>query len=280
MCGSPPPQRLSPPLLDPNILLPLLAKMLATALVVVSASVAAERAGSVLGALNLALPISAGPGYAFLALRADDAFVADTALHSFAVQGAIVAFLFVYVSVAQRLSAAASLAAALAAWLPCAVIVQQLDIGLPVALVLTAASFTFGFLFIRSPAWMPPSNRARRGRADLIVRAVITGVLVAVVVTVSDAIGPAATGVALVFPVSLTTISWIMHRRYGGAAAAAVLGATLRPLFGFLAFLLALHLLAEPIGTPLALAAAVGCSVLWSLVLLARLGPLKRAHAR
>ena len=155
-----------------------------------------------------------------------------------------------------------------------------LDIGLPVALVLTAASFTFGFLFIRSPAWMPPSNRARRGRADLIVRAVITGVLVAVVVTVSDAIGPAATGVALVFPVSLTTISWIMHRRYGGAAAAAVLGATLRPLFGFLAFLLALHLLAEPIGTPLALAAAVGCSVLWSLVLLARLGPLKRAHAR
>ena len=52
------------PLLDPNILLPLLAKMLATALVVVSASVAAERAGSVLGALILALPISAGPGTA------------------------------------------------------------------------------------------------------------------------------------------------------------------------------------------------------------------------
>jgi hypothetical protein len=51
-------------LLDPNILLPLLAKMLATALVVVSASVAAERAGSVLGALILALPISAGPGTA------------------------------------------------------------------------------------------------------------------------------------------------------------------------------------------------------------------------
>lgn len=266
-------------MIDPHILLPLLAKMLATALVVVSASVAAERAGSALGAMILALPISAGPGYAFLALRADDAFVADTALHSFAVQGAIVAFLFVYVSVAQRLSAAASLAAAVAAWLPCAMAVQRIDMDLPTALVMTATAFAFGFMFIRSPAWMPPPSRARRGRTDLIVRAVITGVLVAVVVTVSDAIGPAATGVALVFPVSLTTISWIMHRRYGGAAAAAVLGATLRPLFGFLAFLMAVHLLAVPIGAPLALLAGLGCSVLWSLVLLARLGPLKRARA-
>ena len=276
MCG--PTAAKNAPLLDPHILLPLLAKMLATALVVVSASVAAERAGSVLGALILALPISAGPGYAFLALRADDGFVADTALHSFAVQGAIIAFLYVYVSMAQRLSAAASLAAAVAAWLPCAVVVQAVDIDFPLALVLTGAAFTFGFVFIRSPAWMPPSNRARRGRADLLVRAAITGILVAVVVTLSDAIGPAATGVALVFPVSLTTISWIMHRRYGGAAAAAVLAATLRPLFGFLAFLIAVHLLAEPLGAPLALLAGVGCSVLWSLVLLARLGPLKRVR--
>lgn len=262
---------------EPDFLLPLLAKMLATAFIVVSASVAAERAGSVLGALILALPISAGPGYAFLAVHADDGFVAETALHSLAVQGAIVAFLWVYVRTAPHLSAAASLAAATAAWLPCAVIVQQIEVNLPLAVALTAASFTAGIVFIRSPAWKPPANRARPGRADLFVRAAITGTLVAVVVTASDAIGPAATGVALVYPVSLTTMSWIMHRRYGGAAAAAVLGATLRPLFGFLGFLLALHLLAEPLGTPWALVAGVACSVLWSLVLLARLGPLRRS---
>ncbi|MFN4090071.1 MAG: hypothetical protein ACK4QW_13665 [Alphaproteobacteria bacterium] len=261
---------------DADFLLPLLAKMLATAFIVVSASVAAERAGSVLGALILALPISAGPGYAFLALRADDAFVAATALNSFAVQCAIVAFLWIYVRWAPRLSATASLAAATAAWLPCAVVVQQVEMGLPAALALTATSFAVGWRFVRSPSWTPPANRARAGRADLFVRAGITGTLVAVVVTASDAIGPAATGVALVYPVSLTTISWIMHRRYGGAAAAAVLGATLRPLVGFLGFLLALHLLAEPLGTAWALGAAVGCSLLWSLVLLARLGPLKR----
>src|SRR5690606_38535317 len=162
---------------------------------------------------------------------------------------------------APHLSAAASLAAATAAWLPCAVIVQQIEVNLPLAVALTAASFTAGIVFIRSPAWKPPANRARPGRADLFVRAAITGTLV---------------GVALVYPVSLTTMSWIMHRRYSGAAAAAVLGATLRPLFGFLGFLLALHLLAEPLGTPWALVAGVACSVLWSLVLLARLGPLRR----
>ena len=52
----------------------------ATALVVVLASVIAEAAGPVLGALAASLPVSAGPTYVFLALTHDTSFVSASAV--------------------------------------------------------------------------------------------------------------------------------------------------------------------------------------------------------
>ena len=57
-------------------------KMLATALVVVAAAVAAEKAGPRVGGIIASLPVSAGPSFIFLSFQADDAFIATAALAS------------------------------------------------------------------------------------------------------------------------------------------------------------------------------------------------------
>jgi hypothetical protein len=93
------------------------------------------------------------------------------------------------------------------------------------------------------------------------------------VVTLSAAIGPAATGMALFYPVVFTGVGWVMHRRYGGGAAAAALSASLVPLLGIAGFLLTVHLTIERLGAPAALAAGFAVSLGWSALLLLLRGP-------
>jgi hypothetical protein len=65
----------------------LLAKMLATATIVIAASVVVEHAGPFLGAMVATLPISAGPALVFLAVEHGPAFLqvsAQTGLAVFA----------------------------------------------------------------------------------------------------------------------------------------------------------------------------------------------------
>jgi hypothetical protein len=57
-------------------------KIVLTAAIVVAAATASERAGPLLGALILTLPIGAGPSYVFLALQHDPDFIAASALVS------------------------------------------------------------------------------------------------------------------------------------------------------------------------------------------------------
>src|SRR5580700_3913535 len=85
-----------------------------TAALVVGASMATERAGPLLGALIITLPIGAGPSYFFLALDHPPEFIAASALGSLAVNAANGVFGLVYVAFAQRRGLVVSLASALA----------------------------------------------------------------------------------------------------------------------------------------------------------------------
>src|SRR5437016_2992182 len=148
--------------------LSLLLKVAVTVTVVMSTSLAVERAGPFWGGLLCAFPLSAGPAYVLLALQADAAFVAASALNSLGG-----------------------------------------NVG--------------------------PAPATARGWIDLPIRALMIGVLVAVVLTVSDAIGPSWTGLALVFPFALGSFTFVIHGRAGGAAAAATMAMALRALPGFAA---------------------------------------------
>jgi uncharacterized membrane protein (GlpM family) len=96
--------------------LTLAAKMAATAGVVVLACLLVERAGPMVGGLIATLPISAGPGFVFLAMEHDAAFIGASALGGMRALTATTAFITLYALLAPRLGLAIGLGGALAGW--------------------------------------------------------------------------------------------------------------------------------------------------------------------
>ena len=250
--------------------LSLIVKMAVTAGFVLTATIVAERAGPLLAGLIATLPISAGPVYVFLALDHDARFIADAALGSLVINPVTAVYALSYAVLAQRYSLAVSFSAAFALWLALALIFQSVPWTFATTLLLNLAAFPV-CLWTARPLRHVPIPRVRGYWYDVVLRAASVALLVATVVALSFRIGPAGTGVLAVFPVVLTSIIIILHRRVGGPATAAVLANTILGLVGFGCALATLHLAALPLGPPLALPLALAVSVGWSLlVLLAR----------
>ncbi|NWG26153.1 MAG: hypothetical protein HXY30_17345 [Pseudorhodoplanes sp.] len=252
--------------MSPDMLfwLALFIKMVVAACFVVGATVTAERVGPVIGALIATLPVSAGPAYVFLALDHDPAFIARSALSSLALNGATAIYAATYVLLAQRHGFAVSVPLAFLAWLASVPVFVWLGPTTASAILLNLAVFPIAYLVVRRFRNVPmPSNPLRW--YDFAVRAALVAALVGAVVGLSFRIGPAATGVLAAFPVVFTSIMFILHFRVGGPAAAAVLANAILGLAGFGMAVLTLHLLAEPLGSALALISALAVAVAWNL---------------
>jgi hypothetical protein len=242
-----------------------------TALVVVLAAAAAERAGPVLGGIVATFPVSAGPAYILLSLAHDEAFLAAAALGSLAANAATTLWLLLYVRLAPGRGLWLPLAAATLGWSAAALAIRAVDWQLVGVLALNLAGFALTLALTRRVARQAASGAARLRRRwwDLPLRAVLAGGLVAAVVTGSDALGPAATGIMAVFPVVLTSLSLVGHPRLGGAAIAVLMANVLRGMIGFALATLTLHLAVQPLGAAAGMLAALGTSVLWSVAMLA-----------
>ncbi len=107
--------------------------------------------------------------------------------------------------------------------------------------------------------------RVQRRWYDLLLRAAMVALLVGTVITLSFRIGPAASGSLAVFPIVLTSIIMILHRRVGGPATAAVIANAVIGLAGFGVAVVVLNLAADRLGSPLALTltllVSIGCNL-------------------
>jgi len=250
--------------------LPLVAKALATALIVVSASVAAEALGPAWGTIIASLPVSAGPAYVFLAMQHGPDFVATSTLNSAAANAATGLFLITYGILARRLSPWPSLGVALAVWLAASLAVQQTACTVTRAIVLNLAVYGPGLVFVNSDvtAESEPARPLQRQWFDLPLRAASVAAFVSLVVAVSAALGPAATGIAAVFPVSLISMIVILQPRIGGPASACMATNALLPMLGFGIMLFVMHVAVQSSGVTAAFGFAFAVCVTWSGVLL------------
>ena len=112
---------------ESSFFLVLAVKMAATAVVVVAASLIAERVGALIGAMVATLPIAAGPAYILLALDHDAQFIADSTVASLAVHAATGVFGMAYVLAAQRCSFLLTIAIAVGAWFGCALVIRSIS---------------------------------------------------------------------------------------------------------------------------------------------------------
>ena len=197
-------------------------RMAVAAILVVTASVATERSGPVIGALIATLPISAGPSYVFLALDHDAAFIAEGALASLAINSATMFLSLTYVVLAQRQNAFVSIGGAMAVWILLAAIQRTVHWTLLNGLIANAVAFAICLPLLRGfrHAKMPLITRRWY---DVPLRAGLVATLVATVVTLSGWIGPELSGIIALIPIVLTSMMLILHPRIGGPATAALI---------------------------------------------------------
>jgi uncharacterized membrane protein (GlpM family) len=249
----------------------LLARAAVSACVVVAATVAAEAAGPFWGGLIVSLPIGAGPAYVMLAMQHDAAFIASSALGSFAVNAATFVFLAALALLARRARWWLALAGGLAAWLLTVLLIQRIAWDVTTAILLNLATLLVSLKATQSVAreGFGARGSVRRRWFELPARAGMVGLVIGTVVTLSRALGPELTGMAAVFPVAFTSFALLVLPRLGGPASAAIMASALRAMPGFALALLTLHLAVVPFGVTGALLAALAASLGWSVLLMA-----------
>ena len=175
-----------------------------------------------------------------------------------------------YVLLAQKRSFVISLAGAFVMWIALNWATGFLHWTLIGAIAFNAVVLAIA-LWLSSPLRHVRFPRMRTYWYDLVLRAAMVALLVGVVVTLSYHIGPSASGSLAVFPIVLTSIILILHRRVGGKATAAVIANAVIGLGGFGIAMITLYLTADPFGAAAALALTLAVSVgLNALVFLAR----------
>lgn len=243
-------------------------KVLTTVGIVVAASAMAERSGPAIGSLFATLPVSTGPAYVFLSLDHDSTFIANTVLQGVVTNAGTPLFVAVYAAMAQRNGAIPSFVAALVSWVGFGLAMQYFAWTALSATLLSILMFAGCILATRSfrQAPMPPP---RRKWYDMPLRACMVATLVLLVVTLSNTLGPAGTGLLSVYPVVFSSLILLLHPRVGGPATAAVLSHGIIGLAGFHTGLLAIQVTAVPLGLPVSLSIGLVIALGWNLTLFA-----------
>lgn len=239
-------------------------KLASTAIFVLLATLIAERVGAFVGAMIVALPISAGPAYLFLALDQDAAFIAESARVSLGVNALVPPFLLIAAYVIRKAGLISALAAGFAVWGGGAVMVLATPLSLMVAVLLNIVSFIICLPLSRPLLAQPPSQALRRGYIDIIVRVIAVMAVVGTAIIVGRRLGPEVAGIAAVAPVVWTSLSVVVYARSGGAACSAIMAHGIGGMIGFAMALPAVALLAGPVGWPLAFIVALALCVAWS----------------
>jgi hypothetical protein len=239
-------------------------KLVLTAGIVVSASVVVERAGPLIGALVVTLPVTVWPAYVFLSLDHDAIYLAASAQSGLAVNAANGVFMLVYLVLAQTRGLIASLLAAVACWIGLAWLAHSLAWTLGGAALVNLVVFSACLkLSRRFREFQVPS--ARRQWYELPLRTALVCALMGSVLLLSNWAGPGATGMLSVYPISTSCTMLILHTRIGGRASAAVIANGLWGMLGIGGGLFALSRAILPLGTAPALALALAVPVSWNL---------------
>ena len=235
-----------------------------TGAIVVTASVVAERAGALTGALIATLPVTIWPAYVFLSLDHDAAYLAEAALSGLVINAVTGLFLLVHAALAQKRGLIISLTVAIACWISLAVMTRSMGWTLATAALLNLVIYP-ACLWLSSAVRRAKVPQLRHAWYDLPIRTILVCALMAAILEASHRAGPILTGILAVYPISSTSLILILQPRIGGRATAAVRANCLWSLFGISFGLAALYLSIVPFGAPLSLTAALAIPLVWNL---------------
>jgi hypothetical protein len=244
-------------------------KLVLTPLLIASASLAGRRWGAATTGWLVALPLTSGPIFAFIALELGSTAAATAAGGSLVGALGQVAFIVAYVLVAGRAGWVASAFAAGLAFIATVALVPSVEPLVLSVVTIPAIALTVPWL-IRGRSdhalpVMPP------GRWDIPARAVVATVLVVAISASAPVVGGRAAGIMATFPVYVTVLTTFAHRVAGRREAREILLGLAVGLPGFASFFLVAGGLIETGGLWVALGAALVTAVGLNTVLLAGL---------
>jgi hypothetical protein len=243
--------------------LPPMLKLILTAFSVVAASVVVERAGPVIGALVVTLPVTMWPAYLFLFHEHDANYLAASGQVGLAVNAASAPFMLLYLMLAQQRGPMLSLILAVAAWMAFAFLVRSHDYTLLGAGLLNLAVYPLCIALSMRFSNVRVQPVARR-RYELPLRTALVCALMGAVLVLSHIGGAGAAGMIAVYPISTTSTMLLLHARIGGRASAAVIANGLWGLFGVGIGLFMMTLTAPRWGGAVGLAILLAVPVTWN----------------
>lgn len=232
----------------------LVLKLVLTPALIAGASLAGRRWGPAVSGWLVGLPLTSGPVAFFLAVERGTAFAAAATLGALAGAIAEAAFCLAYAYAARRAAWPLSLAAASAAFIVVAAILQRASISLPAAALVAFASLVLALLVI--PRTTITTSPPTPPRWDLPARMVIATVLVLAITESAPVLGARLSGLLATFPVYAAILTVFAQRGATAASAVQVLRGLLWGLFGFAGFFVILGALIERVGITTAFAAA------------------------
>ena len=244
--------------------LPPVLKLILTSFIVVAASIVVERAGPVIGALVVTLPVTMWPAYLFLLHDHDAHYLAASGQVGLAVNAASAPFMLFYLMLAQQRGPILSLILAIASWIVLALLVRSQDCTLLGAGLLNLAVYPLCIALSTrfSNVWVQP---VARQWYELPLRTALVCALMGTVLALSHLGGAGAAGMIAVYPISTTSTMLLLHARIGGRASAAVIANGLWGLFGVGFGLFMMTLTAPRWGGTVGLAILLAVPVTWNL---------------
>ncbi len=242
----------------------LAAKLMVTASIVATASLIAERAGALTGALIATLPVTIWPAYVLISLDHDTAYLAEAALSGLTINACTGVFLTLYAKLSQKRGILVSLTLSIGCWVLLALLTKMVGSTLATASLLNLVVYPVCLWLVRAmhAVKMP---QLRHAWYDLPMRTLLVCALMGMVLEASKWAGPVLTGILAVYPISSTSLILILQPQVGGPATAAVVAYSLWSLFGISFSLVALNLMIVPFGAAVSLAAALAIPIAWNL---------------
>lgn len=253
---------------DALALATLLGKIIATALFVIIIALISERIGPFFGAMVASLPIYSGPIYVVLAFEHTPEYLAQAALGSVAISGAMPVFSLIYCALALRFGMALSLSGAVLGWVLAALAVRSHTWTIAEAALLCAIVYAAAIPLSRAFTRAAAVPQAPRGWIDLPLRASLVAVLVGTVTALSKILPPVTTGILSVVPIIFASLVLVLHPRVGGAATAVLIAHSIAGMAGMCLAFTFVHLTIRHIGTIPALLMGLCISIAWNLLLI------------
>ncbi|HKK31162.1 MAG TPA: hypothetical protein VKA18_12315 [Alphaproteobacteria bacterium] len=214
-----------------------------------------QRAGPLLASIAMTYPFNVGVGFSLMVLERSDDFMAAAGLAGFALAGGVFSFMTGYVVASPLGGFLKPWLVGVAAWGGVAAIAVSFPISWPLAIALAGGGALAAAVLVKKRETPPVQTRGGgTGRwSASIARAVLGGVIIAVVAVYSKALGPAISGMALAFPTMMSASLWILNRRFGDAFAAETVYRSRWALASYTSFVLFMGLLAVPLGDVVAM---------------------------